>query len=651
MSTPNLVGPASRPSLPNHFFSHSRVILCVVLTLALITLHARAQPHAGMGLGADTPPSGPAISAKPSESFVKAVDLSPLAKISVHHQGRLKSFRSYAHEWIGYIAGAKGIGGLPDEFAYFDLLINSVRYDDADILYIKPKEMRARIIEELQKRTGPAAVPPERLARFMKTGQISQSVIRAPDIAPLIERWRRDLIKTAKFINQIEGGIGARDPKVLSSELRCVPPPGGDDKTPWFSTDELFAGGILTQPADPASGFNPDPKLVSEARNEWIRLVNAWRAEDAPVVNESLAKFCDLLPRFNPAVFPNQSRLAWETWYFNSNNLTWVWLIYLASIVFLLMAVVYRWNSARVIGMGIFFLAFGFHTFALGLRWYVSGRWPNSNMFEAVTTSVWFGACIAIVFEYIARRSLMRNLFALTAAVGSMCAMMAAHYLPQLNPSINNMMPVLHDIWLYIHTNVIIASYALIFMASVTATLYMVWRLFAGKQGVSAYARVGGTAALLDAISGSANAAMSAVLARDRALSTDLGTLSNAAALGSPASTPRSSSPAAAVKTSLGEVLDGATMILMELSFVMLWAGLVMGAIWADHSWGRPWGWDPKEVFALNTFIVFLVLVHIRLKVRDKGLWTALLAIVGCGVMLFNWIVINFVISGLHSYA
>ncbi len=101
----------------------------------------------------------------------------------------------------------------------------------------------------------------------------------------------------------------------------------------------------------------------------------------------------------------------------------------------------------------------------------------------------------------------------------------------------------------------------------------------------------------------------------------------------------------------LGQVLDGATMILMELSFVMLWTGIVMGAIWADHSWGRPWGWDPKEVFALNTFLVFLLLVHVRYKVRDKGLWTALLAVVGCGVMLFNWIVINFHISGLHSYA
>jgi ABC-type transport system involved in cytochrome c biogenesis permease subunit len=104
-------------------------------------------------------------------------------------------------------------------------------------------------------------------------------------------------------------------------------------------------------------------------------------------------------------------------------------------------------------------------------------------------------------------------------------------------------------------------------------------------------------------------------------------------------------------RTTFGQVLDGATMVLVELSFILLWAGLVMGAIWADHSWGRPWGWDPKETFALNTFLIFVLLIHTRMKVRDKGLWTAFFALIGAIVMIFNWIIINFTISGLHSYA
>jgi ABC-type transport system involved in cytochrome c biogenesis permease subunit len=206
----------------------------------------------------------------------------------------------------------------------------------------------------------------------------------------------------------------------------------------------------------------------------------------------------------------------------------------------------------------------------------------------------------------------MRNLFVLGASACAMTAMMCSHFMPvTLDRSIQHIMPVLHDVWLYIHTNVIIFSYCLIGMAAVTALLYLRHRLGGGGRD---YARAGGAGELILA------------------------------------SAPGNSFLKAA-RPSSGAVLDGATMVLMELSFVLLWAGIVMGAIWADHSWGRPWGWDPKEVFALNTFIVFLLLVHVRLKVRDKGLWTAVLACAGCAVMLFNWIVINFVIAGLHSYA
>jgi ABC-type transport system involved in cytochrome c biogenesis permease subunit len=215
----------------------------------------------------------------------------------------------------------------------------------------------------------------------------------------------------------------------------------------------------------------------------------------------------------------------------------------------------------------------------------------------------------------------MRGMFALGASVASMVALMAAALLPaQLNPNISNMMPVLHDVWLYIHTNVIIFSYVLIFMAAVSALVYLGHRALGGA---ATFARVGGAGemmALAEGGSGDHSADGIEHLVHRRG-------------------------------ARLGEVLDGVTMLLVEVSFVMLWAGTSMGAIWADHSWGRPWGWDPKEVFALSTFVVFAILIHVRLFAKDKGLWTALLALVGAGVMLFNWIVINFVITGLHSYA
>jgi ABC-type transport system involved in cytochrome c biogenesis permease subunit len=96
---------------------------------------------------------------------------------------------------------------------------------------------------------------------------------------------------------------------------------------------------------------------------------------------------------------------------------------------------------------------------------------------------------------------------------------------------------------------------------------------------------------------------------------------------------------------------DWCHLIILNLVFIMLFVGIILGAIWADYSWGRPWGWDPKEVFALNTWIVYAILIHSRFVATNKGLWTAWLSIGGCLMMAFNWCFVNFYIVGLHSYA
>lgn len=97
--------------------------------------------------------------------------------------------------------------------------------------------------------------------------------------------------------------------------------------------------------------------------------------------------------------------------------------------------------------------------------------------------------------------------------------------------------------------------------------------------------------------------------------------------------------------------VDWSHLIILNLVFVMLFVGTILGAVWADYSWGRPWGWDPKEVFALNTWIIYAILIHLRFVTVNKGLWTAWCSIGGCLMMVFNWCFVNFYIVGLHSYA
>ncbi len=565
-----------------------------------------------------------------TEGLAAHVDMAPFDRIAVHTPGRFKSFGSFSYESIGRIAGRERIAGQPRDFTYLDLMFRPQRYANLPMIRVKNKPMRAQLARALSMGESDEAT-------FMDSGLLPRSAFRSPSVQQLLETWSQDLIKTAKHSNEIQSAFTMSEPGVLEARLAVVPPPNGDEETPWLTLGEFMQA--TTSPSQPPIVAGMDPGLAADLQGAIVELERSWveagRAGQGQLeaagarVSAALANLSGLLAQVNPSVYPSTDRLAYESLYFEYASFTWVWVVYLLAAIFLLMAVAYRWDGARFIGLGLFGSAALMHTGALVLRWYVSGRWPNSNMFEAVTTSVWFGVVVAIVFEVVARRSSLRNFFALTGAFAAMAAMMSASFFSQLDPNISNMMPVLHDIWLYIHTNVIIASYALIAMASVTGGLYLIRRIFGGSAD---YAKVGGTGMLLEA--GEVGGEDAEGNGPTDALRVD-----------APFAAP------AAPKRSLGEVFDGATLVLMELSFVMLWAGIAMGAIWADHSWGRPWGWDPKEVFALNTFIVFVILIHVRMKTRDKGLWTAILAVIGCAVMLFNWIAINFVVSGLHSYA
>lgn len=79
--------------------------------------------------------------------------------------------------------------------------------------------------------------------------------------------------------------------------------------------------------------------------------------------------------------------------------------------------------------------------------------------------------------------------------------------------------------------------------------------------------------------------------------------------------------------------------------------GLFFAMIWAQIAWSRFWGWDPKEVWALITFLFYAAFLHLRIGREWTGENTAWLAIVGFGTIIFNQIFVNLVIAGLHSYA
>lgn len=98
-------------------------------------------------------------------------------------------------------------------------------------------------------------------------------------------------------------------------------------------------------------------------------------------------------------------------------------------------------------------------------------------------------------------------------------------------------------------------------------------------------------------------------------------------------------------------VLDEVSYRAIAIGFPLFTLGaLVFAMIWAQEAWGRFWGWDPKEVWALITWLFYAAYLHLRLSKGWHGMSSAWLAVIGFIIIMFNLVFVNLVIAGLHSY-
>jgi cytochrome c-type biogenesis protein CcsB len=90
----------------------------------------------------------------------------------------------------------------------------------------------------------------------------------------------------------------------------------------------------------------------------------------------------------------------------------------------------------------------------------------------------------------------------------------------------------------------------------------------------------------------------------------------------------------------------------LTVGLVMLTIGNFLGGMWANESWGRYWGWDPKETWALISIMIYAFVIHMRLipGLRSKWLFN-LIAIIAFASIVMTYFGVNFYLSGLHSYA
>ena len=89
----------------------------------------------------------------------------------------------------------------------------------------------------------------------------------------------------------------------------------------------------------------------------------------------------------------------------------------------------------------------------------------------------------------------------------------------------------------------------------------------------------------------------------------------------------------------------------LTVGLVMLTIGNFLGGMWANESWGRYWGWDPKETWALISIMIYAFVIHMRLIPGLRGRWWFnFSSIWAFAFIIFTYFGVNFYLSGLHSY-
>ena len=112
----------------------------------------------------------------------------------------------------------------------------------------------------------------------------------------------------------------------------------------------------------------------------------------------------------------------------------------------------------------------------------------------------------------------------------------------------------------------------------------------------------------------------------------------------------RSSENEQSDRLTLLESIDNLSYRTISFGFPMLTIGIIAGAVWANEAWGTYWSWDPKETWALITWLVFASYLHARITKSWRGEKPAIIASIGFVVVWICYLGVNFLGKGLHTY-
>lgn len=592
--------------------------------------------------------------------FASALNLKPLETVAIQHNMNVKTMETFARQTLYDITGHSEIEGESSLYTLLDMAFRPEKYQDANLIHIRNVPLR----EDMHDLT---AISSSEKQRILQEGTISLAFWNSPDVQHFMSQEQAQAVFKSRAVGQVYMAAGSLQELFLPNLafLKIFPPgPASVDQTNWHSFGDLIGNvpawvtALQQQGGKPPAalaGYDSQTALIEKIGNTLLHMRDSWRSQNADEVNRQVVELATLLPQVNPGVYPSMTKRQVEVVYDRLAKMTIPGAIcYFAAFVLFLMAARSASQRLRMWALRLFVLGLAVHTAGIAIRWWLVGSIPIKNEFESVMFSAWFGCTVGLILELYRPRSIFG---AGASFVGwlSLIALFGAPFVAgrDLGGEINQVNGVLMSYWLYIHVTLVTASYALIAMGF----LLSIWWLVKYYFSHGTLSRVPGRMLSADAAGAYELPSVGQIGGGGAAVATLSWTQSLARLFFIPAGNVRKirrpAEAAMALEADKGFLarLDQCNLVVLQLAFWTLGVGIVCGAIWADESWGRPWGWDPKETFALVTWIVYLIVVHVRVTTKDKAWWTAVLSIFGFGIMLLNWIGVNYFLVGLHSYA
>nr|YP_009545163.1 cytochrome c heme attachment protein [Gymnomitrion concinnatum]AZB86876.1 cytochrome c heme attachment protein [Gymnomitrion concinnatum] len=278
-------------------------------------------------------------------------------------------------------------------------------------------------------------------------------------------------------------------------------------------------------------------------------------------------------------------------------------------------------NFVGKIGM---IIVFSFITIFLSIRWILSKHFPLSNLYESSMFLSWGSTLIHSILE---NRTKTNWLGIITAPSAMLAHGFATLSLPKEMQQSLPLVPALQSHWLMMHVTTMILSYSALLCGSLLAIA--LWIVIATKQKKK-----------ISPIKSYTNSIFYLLIHKDH------GEIINN----------NTCNPYKSLyfinfrKWQLINELDNWSYRIISFGFPLLTMGILSGAVWANEAWGSYWNWDPKETWALITWLIFAIYLHTRMIKGWGAKQSAIIASSGFLMIRICYLGVNLLGKGLHSY-